>query len=180
MKASVYLAATGFALALASPVVERDVVVTKTETDVEVVTVTALPEAPSATYLPNSIMTSSTPLSSTTLTTTQSASTTITLKSSSTTEVKPVQTNNADKVDGPASSVTQPIKAAAPTDFASTAVYHHNVHRENNSAPALEWDSTYAGYAAETAKKCKFAHDMYVAPSPTRLLAPPRALSDKI
>lgn len=50
--------------------------------------------------------------------------------------------------------------AAEPTDYASTAVYHHNLHRMNYSAPAIEWSSTYADYAGQTAAKCVFAHDL--------------------
>jgi outer membrane biosynthesis protein TonB len=57
-------------------------------------------------------------------------------------------------------ATTAQAQAAEPTDYASTAVYHHNLHRLNYSAPALEWGQTYADYAAETAAKCVFAHDM--------------------
>ena len=47
-----------------------------------------------------------------------------------------------------------------PTDYASTAIYHHNIHRANHSAPNLEWSEEHASYAAQTAQKCKFAHDL--------------------
>jgi hypothetical protein len=66
-------------------------------------------------------------------------------------------------VPSPASSIaatTAGNEAAAPTDFDSTVVYHHNIHRLNYSAPAIEWGQTYADYAAETAAKCVFAHDL--------------------
>jgi len=49
---------------------------------------------------------------------------------------------------------------AAPTDYKSSALYHHNVHRFNHSADALTWSDTHASYAAQTAKSCKFAHDL--------------------
>lgn len=55
---------------------------------------------------------------------------------------------------------TPSAPAATPSDLASTAVYHHNIHRTNNSAPAMTWGSTYAGYAATVAASCKFAHDL--------------------
>ncbi|ORY67799.1 CAP domain-containing protein [Pseudomassariella vexata] len=42
----------------------------------------------------------------------------------------------------------------------SWAVWSHNVHRANHSAPAMEWNETIAGYASLTADKCVFAHDM--------------------
>ncbi|KAH8908163.1 PR-1-like protein [Coniochaeta sp. PMI_546] len=63
-------------------------------------------------------------------------------------------------VQAPPASSTQQAQAAQPTDYASTAVYHHNLHRLNYSAPAVEWSDTYAGYAAQTAAKCVFAHDL--------------------
>lgn len=50
--------------------------------------------------------------------------------------------------------------ASAPTDYESTVLYHHNIHRMNFSAPALEYGQTYADYAATTAQKCVFAHDL--------------------
>jgi outer membrane biosynthesis protein TonB len=60
----------------------------------------------------------------------------------------------------PASTAQAQAPASQPTDYASTAVYHHNLHRMNYSAPALGWSDTYAGYAAQTAAKCVFAHDL--------------------
>jgi uncharacterized protein YkwD len=65
----------------------------------------------------------------------------------------------------PIAATTVVNEAAAPTDFESTVVYHHNIHRLNYSAPAIEWGQTYADYAAETAAKCKFAHDLWVSPT---------------
>jgi len=59
---------------------------------------------------------------------------------------------------GQAAAVAAP--AAAPSDLASTGVYYHNAHRANHSASALTWDQTLADYAAITAQKCVFAHDM--------------------
>lgn len=52
--------------------------------------------------------------------------------------------------------------AAAPSgnDYASTLLYHHNIHRSNHSAGALEWGDSYAEYAAQAAASCKFAHDL--------------------
>ncbi|EEY16153.1 conserved hypothetical protein [Verticillium alfalfae VaMs.102] len=42
----------------------------------------------------------------------------------------------------------------------SAALEAHNIHRLNNSAPALEWGSDYAGYALQTAQTCVFEHDL--------------------
>ncbi|CAK7565370.1 MAG: hypothetical protein SEPTF4163_003286 [Sporothrix epigloea] len=49
--------------------------------------------------------------------------------------------------------------SSEPTDFASTAVYHHNLHRSNHSAPAVSWNTDLASYAATVAASCVFAHD---------------------
>ncbi|KAI3394763.1 hypothetical protein diail_2232 [Diaporthe ilicicola] len=71
-------------------------------------------------------------------------------------------TSSSSTVAAPSSpaQAAAPAAPAAPSDLASTAVYHHNVHRANNSAPAMTWGSSYAGYAATVAKSCKFAHDL--------------------
>ncbi|KAK7725880.1 hypothetical protein SLS63_007872 [Diaporthe eres] len=71
----------------------------------------------------------------------------------------PTTTSTSSKVATP-SAAAQDASAAKPSDLASTAVYHHNIHRANNSAPAMTWGSTYAGYAATVAASCKFAHDL--------------------
>ncbi|KAL8386914.1 hypothetical protein RB595_010299 [Gaeumannomyces hyphopodioides] len=165
MKASIYLAASGLALALAGPVEKRAVVHTEVVTDIVYVTVTAGAE-PAA---------SSTTSSTLVAPTTTSQPPPPPPPKPTTTPIPtpepiptPIPTPEAAAVSPPPdvrlgsqqAQQAQQAQAAAPTDFASTAVYHHNIHRENNSAPALAWDNTYAGYAAETAKKCKFAHDM--------------------
>lgn len=80
----------------------------------------------------------------------------------------PVVTVTIDaNLAGAPASTSSSVKAAAssapaatPSDMASTAVYHHNIHRANNSAPAMTWGDTYAGYAATVAASCKFAHDL--------------------
>lgn len=71
----------------------------------------------------------------------------------------PTTSSTSVKVATP-SVAAQDAPAATPSDLASTAVYHHNIHRANNSAPAMTWGSTYAGYAATVAASCKFAHDL--------------------
>jgi uncharacterized protein YkwD len=86
---------------------------------------------------------------------------------STSTPVVTVTVNPAEVFGAPASTGSS-VQAAAPSvapaaqpsDLASTAVYHHNIHRANNSAPAMTWGKTYAGYAATVAASCKFAHDL--------------------
>lgn len=72
----------------------------------------------------------------------------------------PTTSSTSVKVAATPSAAAQDAPAAKPSDLASTAVYHHNIHRANNSAPAMTWGSTYAGYAATVAASCKFAHDL--------------------
>ncbi|ELR01803.1 hypothetical protein VC83_04955 [Pseudogymnoascus destructans] len=59
-------------------------------------------------------------------------------------------------------AVTTPAQAAPPagSDYKSAVLFHHNVHRTNHSAPALTYDDTLAGYAADVARTCVFKHDI--------------------
>lgn len=59
------------------------------------------------------------------------------------------------KVDSPAAP-----SAPSSSDYASTLLYHHNIHRSNHSAGAMTWGETYAQYAQEAAAGCKFQHDL--------------------
>lgn len=43
---------------------------------------------------------------------------------------------------------------------------HHNQHRSNHSAQALQWDAGLEASARIAAETCVFAHQMYVAPGP--------------
>ena len=52
-----------------------------------------------------------------------------------------------------------PVASPAGSDYKSAVLFHHNVHRTNHSAPALVYDDTLAGYAAEVARTCVFKHD---------------------
>ncbi|KAB5528923.1 CAP domain-containing protein [Coniochaeta sp. 2T2.1] len=70
-----------------------------------------------------------------------------------------VETPEAAPAQAPAAASVPEAPAADPTDYASIAVAHHNYHRLNHSAPAISYSTELAGYAAETAAKCKFAHD---------------------
>jgi uncharacterized protein YkwD len=45
-------------------------------------------------------------------------------------------------------------------DYSKSVVDHHNAHRANHSAPALEWDDAIAATALKIAKSCNYAHDV--------------------
>jgi uncharacterized protein YkwD len=45
-------------------------------------------------------------------------------------------------------------------DYAKSVTDHHNAHRANHSAPALEWDDTIAATALKIAMSCNYAHDV--------------------
>jgi hypothetical protein len=61
----------------------------------------------------------------------------------------------------PAPPAPAPVQQApAGDDYVSTVLFHHNVHRSNHSSGDLSWGSNYADYAMQTARKCKFEHDL--------------------
>ncbi len=64
------------------------------------------------------------------------------------------------KVAAPPPSKPVQDEPAAPSDYPSTGLYHHNIHRANHSSPEVSWDDTLAGYSAATARTCVFQHDM--------------------
>ncbi|KAL8806896.1 MAG: hypothetical protein Q9182_001025 [Xanthomendoza sp. 2 TL-2023] len=73
----------------------------------------------------------------------------------------------AQKAEKP-NDQTQPVTPTQPTSsggdvgsegYKSAVLEHHNIHRANHSADALEWDETLAGYAEQVAKSCVYAHD---------------------
>ncbi|TLD07495.1 hypothetical protein PgNI_10258 [Pyricularia grisea] len=151
MRASLCLVASGAILALAGPL-ENRAIHTEFVTDIVYVTVTEDSE-PTSTAVPQQIppaVTSS--VESPVSTTTQQPQET---SAASAQPSVPVETNIKKQQSNSNSKASKGSNA-----FENTAVYHHNIHRENNSASALEWDSTYADYAAKTGKSCKFAHDL--------------------
>lgn len=73
---------------------------------------------------------------------------------------KVTSTYKAPPPPPPPPSSTKKAEQPAPSDYASTAVYHHNIHRSNHSAPSISWSDKHASYAAESARKCVFKHDL--------------------
>ncbi|KAK3996241.1 CAP domain-containing protein [Cladorrhinum sp. PSN332] len=69
-----------------------------------------------------------------------------------------VEVKTPSPAPAPAPVATK-VEAAQPSDYPSTALFHHNQHRFNHSAGALDWDQNLASSAATLAARCKFAHD---------------------
>ncbi|KAK6859383.1 hypothetical protein PG990_013366 [Apiospora arundinis] len=59
-----------------------------------------------------------------------------------------------------ASDYPTPNRPVSANNMQTAAVNSHNMHRSNHSAPEAQWNSRIAGYAANTAATCKYAHDM--------------------
>ena len=82
-------------------------------------------------------------------------------------------TTSVDTVEAPTSTVlstreasptAQPSAApsmggSAGSSYQDIAVYHHNIHRQNHSAPALSWDAGLEKSAADVAASCVYAHN---------------------
>lgn len=167
MKSSIFIASLSAALAVAGPVEKRAVV---TDVVVEYYTVTVTGDAPTTTAKPTFFVNGGKHRSrSTTVapvpTTTTAAPVVVVTQ---TEEAAPVAPESTTVVEEPTTTAEEPTyvattaqqAVATPSDMASTAVYAHNIHRSNHSAPAVAWLDEIAGYAENTANTCTFAHDM--------------------
>ncbi|KAK8074448.1 hypothetical protein PG997_009111 [Apiospora hydei] len=64
------------------------------------------------------------------------------------------------KAPEPVTIEPTPNRPITANKLSVAAVNSHNQHRSNHSAPEAQWDDRIAGYAANTAASCKYAHDM--------------------
>ena len=64
---------------------------------------------------------------------------------------------------GPTHSANRPSQQPTPVDtgYEATALFHHNLHRRNHSAPDVIWSANLRGTAKKIADGCVYAHDMY-------------------
>lgn len=177
MRSSVLLAVSGALMAVAAPVLEERKVIWKTAVAIKWVTHTVTAKAKSTTTTAESTT------SSEVVTTTSAEPTTSTAPAETTPPPAPVIPEapaapvipeapplrefipepviQAPAQQAPAQQAPAPVQQApASGDYASTMLYHHNVHRSNHSSPDLAWSDTLAGYAAQAASKCVFAHDL--------------------
>ncbi|KXX76232.1 Protein PRY2 [Madurella mycetomatis] len=46
--------------------------------------------------------------------------------------------------------------AVEPTDYPTTALFHHNIHRTNHSVDPLAWNDTLAGFAQTLVDTCEY------------------------
>ncbi|KAI9671161.1 MAG: hypothetical protein M1817_003668 [Caeruleum heppii] len=88
-------------------------------------------------------------------------------------EEQPASAPASSSVQAPAPAPSEEAPAPAPapaqaqeesvtsggTDFKSQSIFHHNVHRANHSAPALEWSDALASTAQKIANTCQYKHN---------------------
>lgn len=164
MRSSILILSAGASLALAGPVAKRDVVynyVVETDVVTTFYTVTADPVVSTSTAVnngfkgkkPHNNAASSEAVEATTTSSEEPAVVTVTVGAS---DAEPTTT----AVTSSSTTAVAVAAAATPSDFASTAVYQHNLHRVNNSAPDVAWDDTYASYAQQVSASCVFAHNL--------------------
>ncbi|KAI8624931.1 CAP domain-containing protein [Xylariaceae sp. FL1651] len=172
MKSSTFLATTGAMLALASPLDKR-VLVTDVVVEYYTVTVTGNPPAaPTPTHIKVHTQPVEQPAPEPTTTSQPVVVVTVTAGQQQQYQSQSEPTAPAEAPvpapEAPASSPEPSTVVAAPAqpsqpaddDMQGQAIYSHNIHRSNHSAPALTWNSTIADYAAITAATCVFKHDM--------------------
>lgn len=148
MRTSTVVASLFAGLALAGPINRRDVVeVVEWQTDV--VTVTA-GQAPPPTIV---TVTAGAPPPPAQTTETQAPAAFYASPSSSS--------------QAPAPAAATPAAAPAtggspPSGYNDLALWHHNQHRANHSAPDLTWSDALASTAQKIASTCNYAHNVYV------------------
>lgn len=143
MKSSLFLVATSALLASANPLQKR---VVKTEWVYDIVTVTVTdgqqpPSLPTAVFVENEA----------------AATPEYTAPPEYTT---PPASNPPPASNTPTEEPSFAPPTVNPNNYKQTMLDQHNVHRANHSAPALTWSNDLAQYAANTANKCVFEHDM--------------------
>ncbi|KAK5380704.1 hypothetical protein LTR20_006851 [Exophiala xenobiotica] len=89
-------------------------------------------------------------------TTTTTAATTTTTPVAVTTSTTTVATTTTT-ANGGLPTVTDDVRN---DDYQTAILEAHNVHRANHSAADLTWNAQMATYAAETAAKCVYGHDL--------------------
>jgi len=60
----------------------------------------------------------------------------------------------------PTSTKAASSSDAKPTGYQGMVLHHHNIHRDNHSAPALTWSDSLAATAQKIGETCIYAHNM--------------------
>jgi hypothetical protein len=64
--------------------------------------------------------------------------------------------------EAPTSTRASSSSNAKPTGYQGMVLHHHNIHRQNHSAPDLAWSDALAATAQKIGETCVYAHSMYV------------------
>jgi hypothetical protein len=64
--------------------------------------------------------------------------------------------------EAPTSTKASSSSNAKPTGYQGMVLHHHNIHRQNHSAPDLTWSDALAATAQKIGETCVYAHSMYV------------------
>jgi hypothetical protein len=64
----------------------------------------------------------------------------------------------------PTSTKAASSSNAKPTGYQGMVLHHHNIHRQNHSAPDLAWSDSLAATAQKIGETCIYAHNMYELP----------------
>ncbi|KZF20631.1 PR-1-like protein [Xylona heveae TC161] len=140
MRYSALVSALFAAGALASPMAKRDAV-----TNVNVVVVTDTVTAPTETVTAHGEFFNAQQPHQT---------------EASTSSAAPSSTQAASSSSSEAPSATvDAVSGSSPSDYASTVLYHHNVHRANHTVSDLQYNDTLADIASQIASSCVYAHN---------------------
>lgn len=60
------------------------------------------------------------------------------------------------------STVASSTPTGGLTSYSDIALYHHNIHRSNHSAPAATWNATLVQAAQDWAQACNYSHNTQV------------------
>lgn len=86
----------------------------------------------------------------------------VSTKASSTAKSSAKSSSKASSKSTAKSSAASTAQASKPTTYQEIAVYHHNLHRANHSAPSVTWSNDLASTAATIAASCNYAHNVQV------------------
>jgi len=98
------------------------------------------------------------------------ATSTVVVSSPTSTYVAPTTTDAPVTSAAPTTAASTPISSTVAsttatgglTSYSDIALYHHNIHRSNHSAPAATWNLTLVQAAQDWAQACNYSHNTQV------------------